>query len=85
MVKNVVLNSFQHLTKSRGYETLKYPESSSGQGDEIVIATQSLWGERGVRGDQNPRILWHVLQGSGGSGNPVSRKLLALELSQTEK
>jgi len=44
IVGNVMLNSFQHLIKSLAYKTLKYPESSSGQGDEIVVATQSLKG-----------------------------------------
>jgi hypothetical protein len=45
MGKNVMLNLLQHLIKSNGYETLKYPESSSGQGDKIVLMTQSPKGE----------------------------------------
>ena len=38
--KNVMLNLFQHLIKSNGYETLKRV-----QGDKIKITTQSLGGE----------------------------------------
>jgi len=38
--KNVMLNLFQHLIKSIGYETLKRV-----QGDKITITTQSLGGE----------------------------------------
>ena len=38
--KNVMLNLFQHLIKSNGYETLKRV-----QGDKITIMTQSLKGE----------------------------------------
>jgi len=35
-----MLNLFQHLIKSNGYETLKRV-----QGDKITITTQSGWGE----------------------------------------
>ena len=38
--KNVMLNLFQHLIKSNGYETLKRV-----QGDKITTTTQSRWGE----------------------------------------
>ena len=38
--KNVILNLFQYLIKSNGYETLKRV-----QGDKITITTQSPWGE----------------------------------------
>jgi hypothetical protein len=35
-----MLNLFQHLIKSNGYETLKRV-----QGDKITTTTQSRWGE----------------------------------------
>ena len=43
--KNVMLNLFQHLIKSNGYETLKRV-----QGDKITITTQSRRGEGRVKG-----------------------------------
>src|SRR3972149_2962665 len=42
--KNVILNLFQHLVNSNGYETLK-----RDQGNKITIATQSLCGGIEVR------------------------------------
>ena len=48
--KNVMLNLFQHLIKSNGYETLKRV-----QGDKITIATQSPMGE-GEEGGEEIRI-----------------------------
>jgi len=43
--KNVMLNLFQHLIKSNGYETLKRV-----QGDKITITTQSPDGRGEERG-----------------------------------
>jgi hypothetical protein len=52
-----MLNLFQHLIKSNGYETLKRV-----QGDKITITTQSP-GERG--GHSSPQqswgVFWHIL------------------------
>src|SRR3972149_4198906 len=42
--KKVILNLFQHLVNSNGYETLK-----RDQGNKITIATQSLCGGIEVR------------------------------------
>jgi len=54
--KKVMLNLFQHLIKSNGYETLKRV-----QGDKITITTQSPKGEGNWnlnQGEVKERLKW---------------------------
>ena len=55
--KNVMLNLFQHLIKSNGYETLKRV-----QGDKKTITTQSPKGEGSHSSPQRSwGVSWHSL------------------------